>query len=140
MPAKSTQPEKPELVLLFVSEAVLGELVTFRLELMGYRVAFVTQQADFEEFLSRELPQLIAIDLDHRETDCLQVIEKLSANEVTSQVPILCLSMEGDLSTAEQAYRAGARDFLVVPFNPTLLDNKIVRLLANPVVKQLIEG
>ena len=137
--AQSAKPEKPELVLLFVSEPILGEIVSFRLNLMGYRVAFVTSQADFQSYVDRELPQLIAIDLDHPESDCLQMLEQLSANEITSHVPILCLSMEGDLGRAEQAYRAGARDFLVVPFNPTLLDQKLSRLLASPLKPQTVE-
>ncbi|MFN3189047.1 MAG: two-component system response regulator [Aureliella sp.] len=112
-------------VLLLVTEPILGELICYRLELLGYETQLTTTQDELENVLETTLPQLFLVDLDSIEQDHLQLVERLTANEVTTRIPVVCLSQEGDLDRAEKAYHAGAKDLLVVPFDPILLENKV---------------
>ena len=117
-------------VLLYVSHPVLAEVTAFRLHLLGLAPIIANSGSMLFAKLDEALPDVVIVDLDVDTGSGLQIIEQLSSNEVTSLIPILCMSAEGDLNTAEKAFAAGAREFLVVPYDPVTLEEKIIRLVA----------
>lgn len=116
-------------VFIFASEAIVGELTEFRLKLLDHAPVIISNEAQLEAALTEGLPSLFIIDLDLVETDATQLVERFSSDEVTSRIPVMCISREGDMDRAEKAYLAGARDFLVIPYDPVVLEKKVVRLL-----------
>ncbi|HBE72025.1 MAG TPA: hypothetical protein DDW52_28130 [Planctomycetaceae bacterium] len=116
-------------VFIFMSEPVVGELTEFRLRLLDLEPIVLSSNEELESELENGLPSLFMLDLDLAETDTTQLIEKLASDEITSRIPILCVSREGDMGEAERAYQAGARDFLVIPYDPLVLERKVLRTL-----------
>lgn len=116
-------------VFIFVSEPVVGELTEFRLRLLDLEPVVLSNSEELAAALEDGLPSLFMLDLDLVETDTMQLIEKLASDEVTSRIPVLCVSREGDMGEAERAYQAGARDFLVIPYDPLVLEKKVLRTL-----------
>ncbi|GAB5405526.1 MAG: hypothetical protein Aurels2KO_37570 [Aureliella sp.] len=123
-------------VFIFPSEAIVGELTQFRLRLLDHAPVVIRNEDELEEALTEGLPSLFIIDLDLVETDAAQLVERFSSDEVTSRIPVMCMSREGDMDRAEKAYIAGARDFLVIPYDPVVLERKVVRLLEGFAAKE----
>ncbi len=122
-------PANKHRVFIFASEAIIGELTEFRLKLLDHAPVNISNEEELDAALTEGLPSLFIIDLDLVDTDATQMIERFSSNEITSRIPVMCMSREGDMDRAEKAYLAGARDFLVVPYDPVVLENKVVGLL-----------
>ena len=116
-------------IFILASHPVVGELIAYRLRLHDLQPILLDSEQELNDALGEYLPQTFMIDLDMANCDGIQLVEKLASDEVTSRVPILCMSAEGDLDRAEQAFRAGGRDFLVIPFDPIVLEEKVTRLL-----------
>lgn len=53
----------------------------------------------------------------------------LSNDPRTSDLPIIYLSGSSDLEEVQRAYNAGADEFLVTPYDPLVLEKKVVGLL-----------
>jgi CheY-like chemotaxis protein len=114
-------------ILLIEAEPVLAEVTAFRLELLGYSVTTVGSAEDALLAVERNIPNLILTNLELPGLDALSLIEQLASDENTSEIPIIVLSMDADLDQVQTVYTAGAKDFLVVPFHPEVLEEKVAR-------------
>jgi CheY-like chemotaxis protein len=61
--------------------------------------------------------------------DGLALTERLSNDPRTSPIPIMVISDSADLEEVERAFAAGAQDYLVIPYNPAALQEKLEKLL-----------
>jgi CheY-like chemotaxis protein len=115
--------------ILFIEEdPILLEVTAFRLELLGYEV--VTQESAERalEWLRDQLPTLIIVDHMLPGMNGIEFINRLSNDTRTSDVPIVFLSTNGDLDDVQKAYNAGADEYLVIPYDPMVLESKVERL------------
>ena len=126
-------------VLLVEPEPVVSEVTAFRLELLGYRVICVDSAEAALAQISKSLPDLIITDLVLPGLDGMGFIERLMTAKETSQLRILVLSLDADLSRVQAAYNAGAKDFIVVPFHPEVLEEKVGKMLANAPIRDASE-
>ncbi|GIW99883.1 MAG: response regulator [Pirellulaceae bacterium] len=117
-------------ILILVHHRLLGEILRFRLELLGWHAIVAHDEPELEEAIASTVPHLLIIDLDILTCDPLLVIERLSSDEVLHRIPIMCMSADGDMDRAEKAYRAGAREYLLIPFDPITLERKVEKLVA----------
>lgn len=116
-------------LLLVEPDELIAELTAFRLELLGFRVLTVHRPDDgLREALDRE-PDVILLDLRSEDGDAIAMLRALSDNTRTAGVPVLALSTDADLHQVERAYRSGAKDYLVLPYDPAVLERKVRRLL-----------
>jgi PleD family two-component response regulator len=115
---------------ILASHPVLGELTAFRLRLLDINPVVVPDVEGLHQQIAETLPHVILIDLDLATADALQVTEKLTSDEITSRIPVICMSGEGDLAKAEQAFSFGADDFLVIPYDPIVLEKKVAAAMA----------
>ncbi len=120
---------------LFLAEEddLLAEIIAFRLELLGYRVCRVKGGHELLERTIEELPDLIIVDLFLPDMDGFDLINQLSSEARTDPIPILVFSTDSELESVERAHAAGADDFLVVPFDPTVMEHKVEELLERAV-------
>ena len=61
--------------------------------------------------------------------DGTEFINRLSNDTRTSDIPIMFLSTNGDLEDVQKAYNAGADEYLVIPYDPMVLESKVERLV-----------
>ena len=116
-------------VLLIEEEPTLAEITAFRLELLGYQVACANTAAEAAEKLAEGLPDAILLGLSLAGMDGIELANRISNDERTHGVPIMALSSDADLSKVQRAFAAGAKEFLVTPYDPSVLENKLERLL-----------
>ncbi|MFT7643313.1 MAG: CheY-like chemotaxis protein [Pirellulaceae bacterium] len=118
-------------VLLVEEEQVLAEITSFRLELLGYQVHTVGSAEDAIVHLqaTEDLPHGIVVDLTLPGMNGIQLIERLGADEKTTKIPVMALSHEADLDAVQNAFVAGASDYLVAPYNPITLEDKVEEMV-----------
>jgi DNA-binding response OmpR family regulator len=115
-------------ILLIEEDPTLLEITAFRLELLGYDV--VTRQSAERalEWLRDHLPTLFIVDHVLPGMDGIEFINRLSNDTRTSEIPVILLSTNGDLEDVQKAYNAGADEYLVIPYDPIVLEAKVERL------------
>lgn len=124
----STMGDGSPLVLLVENDPLLLEITAFRLELLGYEV-IVQQSAERAlEWLRDRLPTLIIVDHVLPGMDGIEFINRLSNETRTSDIPVMFMSTNSDLEDVHRAYNAGADEFLVIPYDPIVLEAKVERL------------
>ena len=115
-------------ILLIEGDPTLLEITAFRLELLGYQVVSHDSAERGIEWLSQQLPDLIIVDYVLPGMDGVEFINRLSNETRTSDIPIMFLSTNGDLEDVQKAYNAGADEYLVIPYDPVVLESKVERL------------
>lgn len=117
-------------VLLIDEEPTLREISAFRLELLGYAVKCVGSAEEALDWMQQHLPNTIIVGHSLPGISGVELVDRLSNDVRTSSVPIMFLSPNADLEEVQRAYTAGAKDYLVTPYDPLVLQQKIERLAA----------
>lgn len=115
-------------ILLIEEEATLREITAFRLELLGLRVVQVGSGADAVELLSTRLPDVILVGHFLPDMSGVELIDRLSNEVRTSDIPVMLLSPNSELEDVQKAFNAGADEYLVTPYDPQILEQKLRRL------------
>jgi CheY-like chemotaxis protein len=120
------QSASPKIVLV-IDDPTLGAITAFRLELMGYRVESVATSEAALEAVRNDPPGLIVIDLMLGGSDGLAIADRLGNHQGASGIPVMALSTSADLEAVQRAFAAGVEDYLVVPFDPAVMEEKLER-------------
>jgi CheY-like chemotaxis protein len=115
-------------ILLIEGDPTLLEITAFRLELLGYQVESMDSAEQAIKRLGEILPNLVIVDHVLPGMDGIEFINRLSNDTRTSNIPIMFLSSNGDLEDVQKAYNAGADEYLVIPYDPMVLESKVERL------------
>jgi two-component system response regulator FlrC len=120
-------------ILVVEDDAALRDAVTLTLEMAGHQVVAVDGGPAALAALAAVDGmgfQLAVTDLRMQPMDGLQLLEALRAR--LPQLPVLLMTAYGDVGTAVAAMRGGACDFLMKPFEPQALLERVRRYAAVP--------
>lgn len=120
--------ENAATILLIEGDNTLLEITAFRLELLGYNVVSLATAEQGIEWLVDQLPGIVIVDHALPGMDGIEFVNRLSNDTRTSEIPIMFLSTNGDLDDVQRAYNAGADEYLVIPYDPMVLESKVERL------------
>jgi CheY-like chemotaxis protein len=123
-----SMPGQTSRILLIEGDRTLLEITAFRLELLGYEVITLDTAERGLDWLRDQLPTLVIVDHVLPGIDGIEFINRLSNDTRTSEIPIMFLSTNGDLEDVQKAYNAGADEYLVIPYDPIVLEAKVERL------------
>lgn len=119
-------------LLLVESEPVLAELASYRLELLGYCIDTCGSGAEAILEIERERPRIVIVNTKLIDGDGLEWLARLRMQHSATDLPALVFSLDPSLETVERAFHAGTQDYLITPFDPTVLEDKIHKLLQAP--------
>ena len=102
-----------QLVYVVDDDVAIANLVAVNLTLQGYRAKQFHSGRELLEALSDYYPHLIILDVVMPGTNGVAVAEEIRRS---SRVPIMMLSVCGDISTKATALNTGADDYLTKPF------------------------
>ncbi|HEY6610202.1 MAG TPA: two-component system response regulator OmpR [Pseudomonas sp.] len=122
----SSQPEG-EKILIVDDDVRLRRLLERFLDEQGYRVRTVENVEQMDRLLSRELFNLVVLDLMLPGEDGLSACHRL--REQGNRMPIIMLTAKGDEASRIQGLEQGADDYLAKPFNPRELLARIRAVL-----------
>lgn len=95
----------------------------------GAGAAEARSGAEALSLASRELPEVIVLDLGLPDMSGLEVCRRLRARPDTARVPILVLTGASDVAAHIAALRAGADDFVTKPCHPMVLEARLGNLV-----------
>jgi DNA-binding response OmpR family regulator len=116
-------------ILYAEDDVMMQKAVVHALVRLGYEVTTVDDGQEAIDVLECEVFDLIILDLFMPRRSGFEVVEFIR-DEKKQNSPILIISRSHLDETIQQAYTAGANDYIVKPFNPEKLIVKITRLLS----------
>ena len=125
-------------LLLVEGDSLLADLTSFRLELLGYQLRVVSSAAEAQAQIDERKPDLLIVDNVLSDSDGIEFVSRLRSEFTPDVLPILVFSVDPSLETVERAFAAGGQAYLVKPFDPTVLEEKIRFLLSRK--RMLVKG
>lgn len=118
-------------ILLVQHDRLAAAITSFRLRLLGYDITAVERGEDVPAAMEKQLPNLILVEIKLPGINGFEVIKRIRAKESTAEIPILIASPDSTPESVQQAFLAGATEYLLMPFDPATLEQKIETLLAD---------
>src|SRR6201997_310690 len=111
---RKVQTEAIENILVVDDEEAIREVVSTMLESKGYRCTAVSNGRAAQDQVKRTTPDLVLSDMIMPEMDGLRLLEWL--RQYDPEVPVIMVTAIHDISTALEAIRRGAYDYILKPF------------------------
>ncbi len=103
-----------EKILIVDDEEPIREVVSTMLEAQGFRCSTVSNGRVAQEQIPKFTPDLILSDMIMPEMDGIKLLEWM--REYDPDVPVIIVTAIHDISTALEAIRRGAYDYILKPF------------------------
>ncbi len=116
-------------ILVAEDERDIRELIGFTLRHSGHEVLTASNGEDALAIALRELPDLILLDIRMPRLTGYDVCRSLRAVPTTQHIPVAFLSAKGQDSEVQAGMEAGATDYILKPFAPDQLVNRVALLL-----------
>ena len=121
----------PPAVLLVEDDESIALLLRFLLERLGCRVLAARDGAEAMTAIeSGEVTRLVLLDMVLPVHDGLTLLKRLRGLPQWTGVPVMMLTGKSEQGLMDQAFAAGANDFVQKPFNPAELVARLKPLLA----------
>jgi len=95
------------------------------LDAVGYQVDIVENGEDALNYLERERPDLILLDLLLPKVDGFEVLKHIKGQAETSNIPVIVLTAKAEEKDKKKVLTLGANDYMTKPFKPQELWDKI---------------
>lgn len=116
-------------ILIVEDDIDLRDALKETLSLIGYRTFTADNGNSALNLLEQQRVDLVVSDVEMKETDGIQLLNRIANRH--ADIPVLLMTAYGTVQQAVQAIQAGARDYLVKPFQPEVLVSKINQFLPN---------
>src|SRR5258708_4855124 len=103
-----------EHILVVDDEEAIREVVSTMLESRGYSCTAVSNGRAAQECVRRQAPDLVLSDMIMPEMDGIKLLDWLRSHD--PEVPVIMVTAIHDISTAREAIRRGAYDYILKPF------------------------
>ncbi|MDA3886248.1 MAG: response regulator [Candidatus Delongbacteria bacterium] len=106
----------------------------------GYILSFATTGEQALNILSKEIPDIILLDVIMPEINGFELCEKIKSIDEYKKIPILFLTIKTDAESIIKGFESGGVDYITKPFNPHELLARIkTHLKLTDVQKELEE-
>jgi PleD family two-component response regulator len=123
-----TETRKP-LVLVVDDDEFQHKLVARLLKDSGARLMFALNSTDALAAIRSRRPELIFMDIDLPDLSGIETTRRIKAIEAFASIPVVMMSGHSKRDVVVESLRAGACDFVVKPFDKTILLKKFRSLL-----------
>jgi DNA-binding response OmpR family regulator len=117
-------------ILIAEDEPDIRELVAFMLKFAGYEVVAAANGEDAVRAAWRERPDLVLMDVRMPRMTGYDACRMMKANPDLRDVPVVFLSAKGQESEIQSGLDAGAEAYLLKPFSPAELTNRVRGILS----------
>lgn len=116
-------------ILIAEDEPDIRELVAFTLRFSGYEVVSASNGEEAVQLASREVPDLILMDVRMPRMTGYDACRVMKANEDLKDIPVVFLSAKGQEAEIQTGLDAGAEEYLLKPFAPDQLTDRVRAIL-----------
>jgi two-component system alkaline phosphatase synthesis response regulator PhoP len=110
-------------------EIYIVHILEFTLTMEGYEVLTAVDGEEAIRKVEQERPDLVVLDIMMPKMDGYEVCRRLRQDEEFRTLPVILLSAKGRPIDRETGLEVGADDYMVKPFSPRRLLEKIRDLL-----------
>lgn len=119
----------PHTILTIEDQPDIRRLIRMTLEFRGYRVIEAGDGTEGLRLARTERPDLILLDVMMPGLDGLTVGRMLGSDSATAGIPVVMLSALGSSGDIDAGLQCGVQAYLVKPFSPWELLDKVARLM-----------
>ena len=116
-------------ILIAEDERDIRDLVAFSLRYGGFEVVEATNGQEAVDQARAEKPDLILMDVRMPKMTGYEACRALKAMDDMKHIPVIFLSAKGQESEIQQGIDAGAEEYILKPFAPEDLVNKVRDIL-----------
>lgn len=118
-----------KLIVIIDDEPDIVELVNLHLNRAGYKTKGFLNAKEFFEFIGRNIPDLVLLDLMLPDADGFEICKHLRKKDEFSTVPIIMLTAKGEETDKVLGLELGADDYVTKPFSPKELVARVKAVL-----------
>lgn len=91
----------------------------------SYSVTTASNGAEAIRLAQKVMPDLIILDVMMPEMDGLDACKNLKRDKLTATIPVILLTAKGQITDIEKGFKSGADAYVVKPFSPARLIEKV---------------
>jgi class 3 adenylate cyclase/AmiR/NasT family two-component response regulator len=118
-------PEGPQTVLVVDDDEANRDVLSRRLERLGYGVAQASDGQQALDAVATGGIDLVLLDLMMPVLDGLAVLERRRDDQAFRDIPVIMISASDELDSVVRCIELGADDYLSKPFDPVLLKARV---------------
>lgn len=116
-------------ILIADDEPHIRKLVSFTLGNRGYEVLEAVDGGEAYEKACAESPDIVLLDVMMPVMTGYDVLEKLKANPLTQDIPVVMLSAKSQQTEVQAGLAKGAQEYICKPFTPKDLVQRVAEIL-----------
>ncbi len=116
-------------ILIAEDEPDIRELVAFTLRFAGYEVVTAANGEEAVQQAVKELPDLALMDVRMPRMTGYDACRAMKANPELKDIPVVFLSAKGQEGEIATGLEAGAEEYLLKPFAPDQLTERVRAIL-----------
>ena len=117
-------------ILIAEDERDIRDLITFTLQFAGYEVAAASNGEEAVKLAQQEVPDLILMDVRMPRMTGYEACAAIKAIDKLKNIPVIFLSAKGQDSEIQTGMQVGAVEYMLKPFAPDQLTQRIQTILA----------
>jgi len=116
---------EPPTILIVEDEETQRRIYSHLLDRTRYNLAFASSGTEALKLATRRPPALILMDVMLPDLTGVEVTRRLKSSDTLAGVPVVMITGRSEREIVMQSLAAGAADFLVKPFTPQSLQQKV---------------
>ena len=116
-------------IVIAEDEPDIRELIAFTLRFAGYEVITGSNGEEGYELTKKVHPDLAMFDVSMPKMTGYDACKKIKADPEIAHTPVIFLSAKGQENEIEQGLAAGAEEYLLKPFAPDQLTERVKAVL-----------
>ena len=117
-------------ILIAEDEPDIRELVAFTLRFAGHEVTATANGEEALQQASQIIPDIIIMDVRMPRMTGYDACRAMKADPILKDIPVVFLSAKGQDSEIQTGLDAGAEEYLLKPFAPDQLSERVRSILA----------
>lgn len=117
-------------ILIAEDERDIRDLITFTLRFAGYEVVPTANGEEAYQTALKVIPDLILLDVRMPRMTGYEACRELKNHDSTKNIPVVFLSAKGQESEVRTGIEAGADEYILKPFSPDQLAERVRVILA----------
>lgn len=117
-------------ILIAEDERDIRDLITFTLRFAGHEVIPTSNGEEAWLTALKEMPDLILLDVRMPRMTGYDACRNIKADQTTQNIPVVFLSAKGQESEVKTGIEAGATEYILKPFSPDQLTERIRAILS----------
>lgn len=110
-------------------DAGIRNMMVYTLKASGLEAVGLSDSKELEEYLAKELPQLIMLDIMLPGKDGLTILKELREKQITAQIPVIMATAKGTEYDKVTGLDLGADDYLAKPFGMMEMVSRVKAVL-----------